>query len=99
VVVVEHDAAILEFLSDFICILYGEPGAYGVVTFPSRVRDGINMFLEGYIPSENLRFRSEALTFKTSTDEQQQIEKKVIEDEKEEVFFFFFFFLNALFVL
>ena len=38
VVCVEHDLSILDYLSDFICCLYGVPGAYGVVTMPSSVR-------------------------------------------------------------
>ena len=64
VIAVEHDMAVLDYLSDFICCLYGKPGAYGVVTFPTGVREGINNFLDGRIPSENLRFRDEALSFK-----------------------------------
>ena len=40
VVVVEHDLSVLDYLSDFICCLYGVPGAYGVVTLPSGVREG-----------------------------------------------------------
>jgi ATP-binding cassette subfamily E protein 1 len=66
VVVVEHDLSILDYLSDFICCLYGAPGAYGVVTLPSSVREGINIFLAGFIPSENLRFRDEELTFRVA---------------------------------
>lgn len=111
----------LDYLSDFICCLYGKPGAYGawhavlrlgcrvlcgmgyrsparacmqlstapppapigplltsyvsqsvpnrtagVVTLPFSVREGINIFLAGFVPTENLRFRDEALTFKAS---------------------------------
>ena len=41
VVVVEHDLSVLDYLSDFICCLYGVPGAYGVVTMPAGVREGI----------------------------------------------------------
>lgn len=37
---------------------------YGVVTLPSSVREGINIFLDGHIPTENLRFREESLTFR-----------------------------------
>merc|ERR1711939_714188 len=66
VIAVEHDLAVLDYLSDFICCLYGKPGAYGVVTFPTGVREGINNFLDGWIPSENLRIRNEALSFKMS---------------------------------
>uniref|UniRef100_A0ACD5WME3 Uncharacterized protein n=1 Tax=Avena sativa TaxID=4498 RepID=A0ACD5WME3_AVESA len=64
VIVVEHDLSVLDYLSDFICCLYGTPGAYGVVTLPFSVREGINIFLAGYVPTENLRFREESLTFK-----------------------------------
>lgn len=32
IVVVEHDLSVLDYLSDFICCLYGIPGVYGVVT-------------------------------------------------------------------
>ena len=41
VIVVEHDLSVLDYLSDFICCLYGVPGAYGVVTMPFSVREGI----------------------------------------------------------
>jgi ATP-binding cassette subfamily E protein 1 len=64
VIVVEHDLAVLDYLSDYVCVLYGAPGAYGVVTMPFSVRQGINAFLAGYIPTENLRFREDALSFK-----------------------------------
>ena len=33
---------------------------------PYGTREGINIFLDGYIPTENLRFRDESLTFKIS---------------------------------
>jgi ATP-binding cassette subfamily E protein 1 len=64
VLVVEHDLAVLDYLSDYVCVLYGSPGAYGVVSMPFGVRTGINAFLAGFIPTENLRFRADALTFK-----------------------------------
>jgi ATP-binding cassette subfamily E protein 1 len=66
VVCVEHDLSILDYLSDFVCCLYGTPGAYGVVTMPMSVRQGINIFLSGFLPSENMRFRDEELTFKVT---------------------------------
>ena len=69
VIVVEHDLSILDYLSDFICCLYGMPGAYGVVTMPFSVREGINIFLAGFVPTENLRFRDEELTFKVSSED------------------------------
>ncbi|OAA37224.1 translation initiation factor RLI1 [Metarhizium rileyi] len=64
VIVVEHDLSVLDYLSDYICVLYGQPAVYGVVTLPHSVREGINIFLDGHIPTENLRFRDESLTFR-----------------------------------
>ncbi|XP_037929034.1 ATP-binding cassette sub-family E member 1 [Teleopsis dalmanni] len=66
IIVVEHDLSVLDYLSDFICCLYGVPGCYGVVTMPFSVREGINIFLDGFVPTENMRFRTESLTFKVS---------------------------------
>lgn len=40
VVAVEHDLSVLDYLSDFICCLYGKPSMYGVVTMPYSVREG-----------------------------------------------------------
>uniref|UniRef100_A0A914W6J8 ATP-binding cassette sub-family E member 1 n=1 Tax=Plectus sambesii TaxID=2011161 RepID=A0A914W6J8_9BILA len=69
VIVVEHDLAVLDFLSDQICCFYGQASAYGVVTLPFGVREGINAFLAGFIPQENMRFREEPLIFEPATDD------------------------------
>ncbi len=65
VMLVEHDLATLDFLADRIHIFYGVPGAYGIVSKPYGVRVGINTFLEGYIKEDNVKFRSEPITFFT----------------------------------
>jgi len=76
IIVVEHDLSVLDYLSDFICVLYGRPGAYGVVTLPFSVREGINIFLDGFVPTENLRFREVSLTFKVSeTADEEEIKR------------------------
>ncbi|EFA85500.1 RNaseL inhibitor-like protein [Heterostelium album PN500] len=77
IIVVEHDLSVLDYLSDFVCCLYGSAGAYGVVTLPFSVREGINIFLNGFIKTENMRFRKEALTFKFSetADTEEEIKK------------------------
>ncbi|XP_057312666.1 ATP-binding cassette sub-family E member 1-like [Hydractinia symbiolongicarpus] len=76
IIVVEHDLSVLDYLSDFICCLYGTPGVYGVVTMPFTVREGINIFLDGFVPTENLRFREESLTFKVSeTADEEEIKR------------------------
>jgi len=61
--VVEHDLAILDLLADNIHVAYGEPGAYGVVTDPKSVRNGINEYLAGYLDNENMRIRPSAIEF------------------------------------
>lgn len=66
VVVVEHDLAVLDYMSDYVNCLYGEPGAYGVVTKVATVTNGINNYLAGYFPAENMRFRPEAISFSVS---------------------------------
>ena len=65
----QHDLAILDYMSDYVQCLYGNPGIYGVVTSRSQVRNGINQFLAGYFPAENMRFRPYELTFKVSTND------------------------------
>jgi len=74
VMVVEHDLTLLDFLSDFIEVLYGEPTAYGIVSNVLSTKVGINVFLDGYLPTENVRFRDKKFSFdvsSTSTEEFQ----------------------------
>ncbi|MFX1308350.1 MAG: ribosome biogenesis/translation initiation ATPase RLI [Promethearchaeota archaeon] len=63
IIVVEHDLAILDYLSDYVSILYGQPGVYGIVSHPQGVRVGINIYLNGYIKDENVRFRDDPIIF------------------------------------
>ncbi len=63
VLVVEHDLAMLDYMSDLIHVLYGRPGVFGIVSFPHGVGEGINIFLEGYVPEDNVRFREDSIMF------------------------------------
>ena len=63
VIVAEHDLAIIDYLSDQICVFYGEPSVYGVVSHVHGVRTGINIYLQGFIPDENIMFRKEPIIF------------------------------------
>jgi ATP-binding cassette subfamily E protein 1 len=63
VVVVEHDLAVLDYLSDVVSIIYGEPGVYGVVGLVKGSRAAINAYIEGYIREENVRFRDYRIEF------------------------------------
>lgn len=63
VMVVEHDLAILDYLTDYIHVLYGKPGVYGIVSTHKTSRKGINEFLEGFLEEENTRIRSYNINF------------------------------------
>lgn len=63
VMAVEHDLAVLDYLSDGVFIIYGVPGAYGLVSGYKGVREGINQFLEGILREENMRIRDEPVRF------------------------------------
>ncbi len=63
VVIVEHDLAVLDYTSDLIHIIYGEPGVYGIVSLPRGVRAGINTYLKGFLREENIRIRGEPIIF------------------------------------
>ena len=63
VLVVEHDLIVLDYLADYINMMYGKVRSYGIVSHPHTVRQGINVYLSGYMGEENVRFRSEAMKF------------------------------------
>ena len=63
VILIEHDITFLDYLSDYIHILYGEASAYGIVSSSSSTRTGINNLIEGYLPTENIKFRNNKIQF------------------------------------
>jgi len=63
VIVVEHDLTVLDYVSDLVHIIYGEPGVYGIVSLPRGVRAGINVYLKGYLREENVKIREESIKF------------------------------------
>jgi ATP-binding cassette subfamily E protein 1 len=63
VIVVDHDLAILDAVADYISCMYGEPGCYGIVSLLYSTREGLNMYLNGFIPAENMRIRTETIRF------------------------------------
>jgi ATP-binding cassette subfamily E protein 1 len=66
VVVVEHDLAVLDFLADNVNIMFGQEAAYGIMAHPSKVRNAINTYLNGYLRDENVRFRDRPIKFTSS---------------------------------
>ncbi len=63
VLVVEHDLIILDYMTDLVHIMYGKQGCYGVVSQPKVSRVGINVYLDGYLKEENIRFRDHKIEF------------------------------------
>ncbi len=63
VLVVEHDLATLDYISDEIQIVYGKQACYGVFTPTKAVRRGINEYLDGYLAEDNIRFRDYHIRF------------------------------------
>ncbi|MFX0119764.1 MAG: ribosome biogenesis/translation initiation ATPase RLI [Candidatus Hodarchaeota archaeon] len=73
VVVVEHDLAVLDYLSDYVTTFYGTPASYGIISQPYTEKEGINVFLDGFIPSENMRFRDYSIIIQKSSVREKSI--------------------------
>ncbi len=78
VLLVEHDMTFLDYASDYVQIVYGEPGVYGIVSSLYPSRSGINALLDGFLPLENTRFRDKSVTFGVTTAAEQQQSEEVI---------------------
>jgi len=66
VLVIEHDLIILDYMTDMIHLMYGHEGAYGVVSGVKTTKNGINVYLSGFLKEENVRFRDHAIKFNPS---------------------------------
>jgi ATP-binding cassette subfamily E protein 1 len=67
ILVVEHDLAILDYLSDIVQLFYGVPHQFGIISKPLTTKKGINAYLTGYLMAENIEFREKEYGFKRST--------------------------------
>jgi len=85
VILVEHDLSILDYMSDHICCLFGKPAAFGVVSLPYSVKEGINVFLDGYLPKDNIRFRDDELTFRHGDGFETDTEKQQLQEANKKV--------------
>jgi len=63
VLVVEHDLIILDYMTDLVHLMYGKEGCYGIVSQPKVSRVGINVYLDGFLKEENVRFRPYRIKF------------------------------------
>ncbi|MGC8661068.1 MAG: ribosome biogenesis/translation initiation ATPase RLI [Nitrososphaeria archaeon] len=64
VLLVEHDLTFLDYASDYVHILYGEPAVYGIVSNPMTNSEGINSLIAGEIREENVRIRDYLIKFR-----------------------------------
>ncbi len=78
VMVVEHDLTLLDYVSDLIEVLYGISSVYGIVSNVLSTKVGINVFLDGYLPNENIRFRDKKFSFDVSTTAGQFLEAETV---------------------
>lgn len=76
VIVVEHDLAALDYMCDYVQVVYGTPNAYGVISEPRGVRKAINVYLDGYLKEENVRFRSESISFEAKPPSEFQMRRE-----------------------
>ncbi len=74
--VVEHDLIILDYIADLVHLMYGKENCYGIVSGVKPVRNGINIYLSGYIREENIRFRDSTIKFA----EKPPIKKKHVKE-------------------
>jgi ATP-binding cassette subfamily E protein 1 len=78
VMIVEHDLTMIDYLCDYIHVLYGEPSVYGIVSDIMSTKSGVNEFLSGYLTSINVRFRDKAFRFSTATNTEGLILDEVV---------------------
>ncbi|MGC9177176.1 MAG: ribosome biogenesis/translation initiation ATPase RLI [Conexivisphaera sp.] len=63
VLLVEHDLTFLDYAADFVHVVYGRPGIYGIISNQMSLGTGVNSFLEGYLPGDNMRIRDTPIVF------------------------------------
>jgi len=75
--VVEHDLAILDYMSDYVFIFYGEENAYGTSSGIKPVRNGINEYLSGFLKEENIKFREREIRLSGFSERERKGKAKV----------------------
>lgn len=63
IMVVEHDLIIFDYISDLAHIMYGSEDVYGSVSGLKPTKNAINVYLDGYLKEENIRFRDKKVKF------------------------------------
>ncbi len=83
VIVVEHDLVILDYIADLVHLMYGKEDAYGIVSGVKPVRNGINVYLSGYIKEENIRFRDSTIKFAEKPPIKKKHAKEIVSSWKD----------------
>ena len=78
VLVVEHDLVILDYIADFVHLMYGQEDSYGIVSGIKPIRNGINIYLDGYIKEENMRFRDSRIKFAEKPPIKKKTKKEIV---------------------
>ncbi|MCX8174912.1 MAG: ribosome biogenesis/translation initiation ATPase RLI [Candidatus Micrarchaeota archaeon] len=76
VLVIEHDLAVFDYLSDYVHVFYGQENAYGVVSKVKSARSGINEYLDGFLKDENVRFRDHSISFSVASCQESKAKKE-----------------------
>lgn len=63
VIVVEHDLLILDYLTEYLNIFFGQQGCFGLVSGVKSSSNGVNSYLGGFLKEENIRIRDTSLNF------------------------------------
>ncbi|MBI5227231.1 ribosome biogenesis/translation initiation ATPase RLI [Candidatus Micrarchaeota archaeon] len=69
VMLAEHDLTVLDYVSDYVYLVYGDENVYGIVSGIKNVRNGINEYINGYLKEENVRFRDHEIAFSKKGEE------------------------------
>jgi len=76
--VVEHDLIILDYIADLVQLMYGKEDCYGIVSGVKPIKNGINVYLSGFLKEENIRFRDSTIKFAEKPPVKKKHTKEVI---------------------
>ncbi|MCL4445115.1 MAG: ribosome biogenesis/translation initiation ATPase RLI [Candidatus Thermoplasmatota archaeon] len=79
VMIVEHDLALMDWMADTVHLVYGSPGAYGVISEQKTTNRAINAFLTGYLREENVRIRPYEIQFQDRSHKVEQTGIQLVE--------------------
>jgi len=86
VVIAEHDLTMLDYVSNYVHVFYGEENTYGVVSGVKNVRAGINEYIQGFLKEENVRFRETEISFSTRSETELKAATRFIYPELKKKF-------------